>query len=173
MSRILEILLRFVIIIAGFVCASLTASAMMHLLFLGSQAWTPEEVAYVTAGSLIFSIPFVALFVAYFACIPGLVAVLVGEIFDLRSWLYYALAGGGVGLFVAWLFNASASDTFNSVSDQLSEGMSTSEAVADPRFLAMMAACGIVGGLGYWLVAGRTAGGWRRRGVNAPEPTES
>ena len=35
MSRILEILLRFVIIIAGFVCASLTASAMMHLLFLG------------------------------------------------------------------------------------------------------------------------------------------
>lgn len=173
MSRVLDLLLRLAVIIAGYAAASVAASAMMHLLFLGSQQWTTEEAAYVTAGSFILSVPFVALFVAYFACIPGFAAILLGEIAGARSWLYYALSGGVVGVFVAWFLNASTSDTFTGVADALAEGAPANDAVADPHFLALMTASGIVGGLGYWLVAGRTAGSWRRRPPTSPAPTGS
>ena len=42
-------------------------------------------------------------------------------------------------------------------------------AIADPRFLALAAGAGIVGGVFYWLTAGRWAGGWR--GPDGGRPT--
>ncbi len=48
----------------------------------------------VATGSFIFSIPFVALFVAYFAFIPAVPAIVIAEILGKRDWLFYALAGG-------------------------------------------------------------------------------
>ena len=52
----------------------------------------------VATGSFVFSIPFVALFVAYFAFIPAVVAIVLGEILGKRDWLFYALAGGVVAV---------------------------------------------------------------------------
>ena len=44
--------------------------------------------------------PFVALFIAYFAFIPAIPAILLGEILGKRDWLFYALAGAVVAAVV-------------------------------------------------------------------------
>lgn len=171
MNRIFIYLARFALIIVGYAAASLAASATLHLLFLGAQPWTPDEAAIITAGSFVFSIPFVALFIAYVAGLPGFAAILVGEALAFRSWLFYALAGGGVGLIVPWYIDSSLAQDFNSVADALASGPADQPST-NPRFLALMVASGIVGGLAYWLVTGRSAGTWfdRTDASTSPEP---
>ena len=70
--------------------------------------------------------------------LPALVAVIVGEVIQVRNALYYIIAGG---LSVAALpLLASPGDTsFN------------------PHYLAIFATAGFTGGLFYWLLAGRKA----------------
>ena len=65
MSRVLVYLGRFALIIAGYAVASVAGSAFLNLLFLGSLDLTPDEAASAFPGSIVFSIPFVAIFVAY------------------------------------------------------------------------------------------------------------
>lgn len=146
MSRVFAYLLRFAHIILGYAAASLAASAFINVVFLGSQDWKPEEIAVVSGGALIFSIPFVALFVAYFAFMPAAVLILAAEIFSRRDWLTYALAGGATGVVVVGYFRQAAEEGY--------------EAVNDPFILSATVAAGVIGGLAYWLVCGRYAGGW-------------
>jgi hypothetical protein len=152
MNRVIAYLIRFAVIILGYAVASLAASAFLNVVFLGSAGFSAEEAPMVATGSLIFSIPFVALFVAYFAFIPSAFAILAGEIFAKRDWLFYAIAGGVVAAIVIG-FIPGAAEAGN-------------EAVTDPSFALALIGGGMCGGLGYWLVAGRTAGSW----WPAPEP---
>lgn len=147
MSQVGAILLRFAAILAGYLAAALLASAFLHLIVLGPLSWTGEEAAWVATGSAITSVPFVALFVAYFAFIPAAVAIVAGELLSRRDWLWWAICGGVSAALVAAVILAGPDGT--------------DEAVADPGFLAVVVAAGLVGGFGYWLVAGRGAGGWR------------
>lgn len=152
MDRVVAYLIRFAAIILGYAVASLAASAFLNIVFLGTAGFTAEEAPMVASGSLIFTIPFVALFVAYFAFIPSAFAILAGEIFAKRDWLFYALAGGIVAAIVIGFIRGAAE--------------AGNEAVADPAFAFALIGGGMCGGLGYWLVAGRTAGSW----WPAPEP---
>ena len=67
MSRLIAYLARFAVILFGYVIASLAASAFLNVLFLASLGYAPEHAHTTATASLYFSIPFVALFVAYFA----------------------------------------------------------------------------------------------------------
>jgi hypothetical protein len=158
MNRILTYLGRFFIIIAGYAVSALAASAFLNVVTLASLGFTADETPAVAMGSIVFSIPFIALFVAYFAFIPSVVAILISEIFGLRDWLYHALAGGVVAAVVIGLFRGAAE-----AGDQPG---------ADPRFALAIIGAGMCGGIGYWLVAGRTAGNWRERprDVTSPAP---
>ena len=100
-------------------------------------------------GSVVFSIPFVALFVAYFAFLPAMPAILLSEILGKRDWLYHAISGDGVALVVVAFFRSAAAPGNN--------------AITDPRFALALIGGGICGGIAYWLVAGRLAGNWRER----------
>jgi hypothetical protein len=160
MSRILVYLGRFAVIIIGYAVAALAASAFIHLLLLGPQDWTPDEASVVVASSLIFSIPLVALFVAYFAFLPSLVAILLAEILSRRDWLFYALAGVAIGaavLGMRWLVSEP------SLGGLGEEPAGLDPALRNPSFFLLAVAAGIVGGLAYWLVAGRFAGYWRTK----------
>jgi hypothetical protein len=149
MSRVLVYFARFALIFVAYVCASLAASAFMHGVALVSNGFALEEGPIVGPHSMVFSIPFVALFVSYFAFLPALVAILLSETFGWRDWLAYALAGAGIALIdMAFFFNTSDSGN---------------RAVHDPWFWAVMIGGGIVGGMAYWLVAGRFAGNWHGR----------
>jgi hypothetical protein len=148
MSRVLVYLGRFALILAGYAIASLAASAFLHVVTLGSLGFTADEAPVVLMGSIVFSIPFVALFVAYFAFLPAIPAILLSEILGKRDWLYHAISGAVVALVIVVIIRAAA-EAGNQATD-------TSLALA-------LIGGGMCGGIGYWLVAGRLAGNWRGR----------
>lgn len=158
MNRVLAYLVRFAVIIVGYAIASLATSAFLNVVFLASAGFTAEEAPTMFMGSFIFSIPFVALFVAYFAFIPSAFAILAGEIFAKRDWLFYAIAGGVIAAIVIGFISGAAE--------------AGNEAATDPNFALALIGGGMCGGLGYWLVAGRTAGSWwpAREDVTSPAP---
>ena len=74
--------------------------------------------------------------------LPALVAVVIGEVLRLRSWMYYVLAGGAA-LAVVPLLAAP-------------EGADLTEIAVSP-YMTIFAAAGFAGGLIYWLLAGARA----------------
>jgi hypothetical protein len=146
-SRLIAYLIRFAVILVGYLVASLAASAFLNIMFLAALGYTPEQAQPAATASLLFSIPFVALFVAYFAFMPAAIVILVSEILGRRDWLFYALAGAVVaGVFLGFVHQAAEADF----------------EVTNPRAIAAVIGCGMVGGIFYWLSAGRWAGSWRQ-----------
>ncbi len=160
MSRVALILVRFAVIIAGYVCAALAASAVLHLALIGAARLEPEQAPWLLVGSMAFSIPFVALFTGYYAFLPALVAIGITEFARWQDWLTYALAGGAIAIVVMSMFwGRRPGDLALDV-----EGMPPmrAERLDDPQVIAALLAAGLVGGIAYWVVAGRGAGRWRR-----------
>ena len=92
---------------------------------------------------------FATSFIGATAFVPAVLLIIVAEIARLRSLLYYAAAGAVVGL--ASYFGSNVELRLENTTD------------VSPVFhpLQLAAAAGIVGGLAYWLLAGRNAGRWR------------
>ncbi|MBN9257375.1 MULTISPECIES: hypothetical protein [unclassified Mesorhizobium] len=155
MNRLVAYIVRFAVILFGYVVASLAASAFLNILFLGALGYAPGHLEPAAVTSLYFSIPFVALFVAYFAFLPAAVVILVSEVLARRDWLFYALAGA----VVAAVFIVVARETGDS-----------DFAVTDASVMMAVVGSGIVGGIFYWLSCGRWAGSWRQAG-NIERPT--
>lgn len=158
MNGMLALLFRFVVIVLGYAVAALCASAFLHLVTLPLLGFTAEETSFIVMGSIGFSIPFIALFVAYFAFIPAMFGILLGEVLGQRDWLFYALAGGVIGAVVAGFFRGDV-EAVNPIA-------------TETAFVVALVGAGICGGIGYWLIAGRGAGNWRqpRRDLTSPEP---
>jgi hypothetical protein len=101
---------------------------------------------------IFFTVSFFATsFIGASAFVPSLLLIIVAEVMRLRSLLYYAAAGAVVGL----------TSYFGSNVELRLENTTDVAPVFHPLQLA--AAAGIVGGLAYWLLAGRNAGRWRDR----------
>lgn len=145
MGRIVDYLVRCIIILFGYAVASLAASAFLHVIFFAWAGFEPKDAPELTMASFVFSIPFVALFVAYFAFVPSAVIILIAELLAKRDWLFYAIGGGIVAtVFLAFLHQAADPDF---------------DVAGSGPMLAVIGG-GIVGGFFYWLCAGRWAGGW-------------
>jgi hypothetical protein len=153
MNRVFIYFARFAVILGGYGFAAIAASAFLNLMLVGHLDLTPDETAGVVTGSIWLSIPFLALFVGYFAFMPSLPVILLSEILGWRSWLFHALAGAGIAAFVVLGFFGV------DLGSQLGQ---------NPRLALSLIGGGIVGGAAYWLVAGRYAGEWRAR---AARPT--
>ena len=149
MTRVLIYLARFALILAGYAVASLVASAFLHLVWLPRLGFSEQEAPAVVMGSVVFSVPFVALFVGYFAFVPSIPAILLAEILGKRDWLFYAITGAVVGLVVVG-FMRSAAESWGGAPTGVSLGLA-------------LIGSGMCGGIAYWLVAGRLAGNWRAR----------
>lgn len=169
MSRIARILVRFCVIIAGYVCASLAASAALHVAWIGAVGIDAAQAPWLVVGGATFSVPFVALFVAYFTFLPATVAIAIAELAGWRDWLIYALAGGVIAAVVTSIFWGSRMG--EPPLDGPDMPLTGSLRIDDPRVLAALVAAGLVGGVAYWLVAGRDAGGWRRAASYRPPPS--
>ncbi|ESY78439.1 hypothetical protein NKI77_20080 [Mesorhizobium opportunistum] len=157
MGRLVTYIVRLAVILFGYAVASLAASAFLNVLFLASLGYTPEQAHPAATASLYFSIPFVALFVAYFAFMPAAVVVLVAEILGRRDWLFYALAGAVVAA------------VFLGIVDHIGD---TTFAVTGTSAIMAVIGSGMVGGIFYWLAAGRWAGSWWQtatRSFQAPD----
>lgn len=91
---------------------------------------------------------------AIFAFPFALIAIGVGELWRVRSWIYYVLVAIAISL------GGLAAVYLNEVPGQPS--------IFNEYALGAFITVGIAAGLAYWLVAGRCAGG-RRSGTKPPE----
>lgn len=107
-------------------------------------------------GALNVLIGFGFIFVSGFALVPAMLIALITEAFAIRSVLAYAIGGGAVGAACYLGLVPFDPDTFQF------DGIVR-------RHLEIMTGAGIVGGLVYWLIAGRSAGAWRQ----PPPPVSS
>ncbi|GLH77001.1 hypothetical protein SSBR45G_19090 [Bradyrhizobium sp. SSBR45G] len=108
-----------------------------------------------TAFEVIIGFGFI--FVSGFALIPALLIALITETFSIRSVLAYAIGGGVVGAACYLGLIPFDPDTFRF------DGI-------DRRQLEILTGAGILGGLIYWLIAGRNAGRWREPARLLPPP---
>ena len=92
---------------------------------------------------------FATSFVGAVAILPATLLIVISEAARLRSFLFYGVGGALVGL---------ASYYGSDISVRLEN---TTDVPPVANALQLAAAAGIIGGLVYWLVAGRNAGRWR------------
>lgn len=144
----MPIIARSFAILAGFIGACVAADLIVVVAALYPD-WSDihlgpmDRVEFGVIAALAF------VFVSALAFVPALVAVVVAETWSFRSILYYAIAGAVVG-FVGYA---------GLVNFDLDRIGATSYF---RREMEIMIGAGIVGGLVYWLIAGRNAGAWRR-----------
>ncbi len=164
MTLFLRMVGQLFLILLGYAVSVMAASAFVHLIFLGSAGFGPADAPWLVMGSIIFSIPFVALFIAYFAFIPAAIAIGIAEVIGARDWLYYAIAGAVVGICVIGLFWYSAPAPI--LFDDTPPPAPNREPLDNPYVLLAVIGGGMLGGIFYWLVAGRLAGDWRGRPIS-------
>ena len=146
MSLLLRILMVMFALFVAIMAAGLTIAAGMFVPEWGMMETDPLDRA------MFFVVAFFATsFAGAVAFLPAFLAVIVAEAFNIRSFLYYGTAGAVIGLLGYLGSNISA---------RLEE---TTEITPVAHSLELAAAAGIVGGLVYWLLAGRNAGRWRDR----------
>ena len=140
----------FVILFAVWV-ATIVAGIVVSIGLLGPQ-WTAS------AGDpadriVIWGAAFLASgMTATFIFLPMLLAVVLTEIFSLRSLLIYA-AGGAVIMLLG--YQGAGSSRYEESIDRAPPPISRNAEIA--------AGAGAAFGLTYWLIAGRRAGRWRER----------
>ena len=133
MSQILAYLLRFALITFGFVCAIFAASLFLNLLLLGSSELIGSEGPF-----LYLTVPAFAVVIGYSIFFPAAILILYAELTAWRDWLFYALGGAGIAVvIIVWKWRPQTEDT--------------------STFAAILAT-GVVGGVVYWLISGRSAG---------------
>lgn len=124
----------------GFCCGVAAGFALLAFVsaeHFGAVTLFPEDVV-ILGYNLSVNAMTVALLFAPLLGAPAIVAVLIAEMFSIRSWVYHAAAGAGSAL-MPW-----------SLSPSGFEG----QAFTAPEVLA----AGFVGGLVHWLIAGRKSG---------------
>jgi hypothetical protein len=99
------------------------------------------------------------IFISGFALLPALIVMLITEAFYIRGVLTYAVGGALVG--AACYLGLIPFDPNTLQFDGIVH-----------RHLEIMTGAGIVAGLVYWLIAGRSAGAWREppRPLRPPPP---
>ena len=143
------IVIAFALIVAAMVAGITLAIGIVAPDWAGIDSDPVERVSF-------FIVSFFATsFVGAVAFLPALVVIVFAEIARMRSFLYYGVGGALVGL--ASYFGSDISVRLENTTDVPPVGHS----------LQLAAAAGIVGGLAYWLIAGRNAGHWRKPRVPA------
>ncbi|WP_407177850.1 hypothetical protein [Bradyrhizobium sp. STM 3562] len=152
---------RLVVVFLGFLAACLAAGIIIigALLF---PEFSELGTGPVDEGVFDILLGFGFVVISGFALIPAMVIVTITEAFYIRNVLTYAVGGGLVGL--VFYLGLVPFDT---------ETMRFEGIVR--RHLEIMTGAGIVAGLVYWMIAGRTAGAWRvpPRKLNPPPPLPS
>ena len=145
---VMKVLGRIVVTLAGFGLAALVAVAVLFVLgalwVSGATATASRddiEWFFNTIRQAYGTMLFIATVAPTLTVLPGLVAVIAGELGAIRSLLYYVVAGG---LAMASLPLISAT-------------LHTDPVLPSPTFMAIFATSGFAAGLIYWLIAGRSA----------------
>ncbi|MGJ4953776.1 hypothetical protein [Bradyrhizobium sp. HKCCYLS20291] len=147
---------RLIVIAFAFLVASFVAGLVVVTAILIPE-FSNIGIGPIDQSALQVVIGFGFIFVSGFALIPALLVALITEAFSIRSVLAYAIGGGAVGAACYLGLIPFDPETFHF------EGI-------DHRQLEILTGAGILGGLVYWLIAGRNAGRWRESPQRLPPP---
>ncbi|QDL99754.1 hypothetical protein FLL57_21660 [Rhodopseudomonas palustris] len=143
----MALLFRLFVIAIGFLFASIAGGLVVVGMLLFPELSQIAD-GPIDPDALNIMMGFGFIFVSGFALLPALVVVLITEAFSIRSALAYAIGGALVG--VACYLGLVPFDPATLHFDGIIR-----------RHLEIMTGAGIVGGMVYWLIAGRNAGAWR------------
>jgi hypothetical protein len=149
MTRFVSHLLRFVLIIAGFIAAIVAASLFMLALVWGGMLRGDPETERLMSLAVGLSLPVVTAFAGYYAFVPGIAFAVLSEIAARRSWLFHSAGGMAVAIIALAI---------------------RSDMTVRPGILMIVLAAGAVGGTVYWLIVGRSAGTMLDRAAADPAP---
>ena len=137
---------RALVVVAAFCVAIAVALAVLFVLgamWVGDElraAAPPGDPIFAHEGATVFGIVlFTAAVAPALTVLPALIAVIVGEVLRVRSWLYYVLAGGAALMAIPLLASASADGAFESLHS---------------AYMTIFATAGFASGFTYWLLAG-------------------
>jgi hypothetical protein len=147
---------RLFVIAFAFLAASLMAGIVVVIAVMfpgvGDLDASPVEQG---VFDLLIGLSFI--FISGFALLPAVIIALITEAFSIRSVLAYAVGGGVVG--AACYLSLIQFDTDTWRFEDIVQ-----------RHLEIMTGAGIVAGLVYWMIAGRSAGAWRNAPRRQPPP---
>src|SRR3954447_276209 len=145
----MSLIARLFVIFFAFLAACLAAGMIVIGAVLFPE-FSDLGAGPVDQGALDIVLGFGFIFVSGFALVPAMLVAAITEAFYIRSALTYAIGGGVVGL--ACYLGLVPFDPATLRFDGIVR-----------RHLEIMTGAGIVGGLIYWMIAGRNAGAWRAR----------
>jgi hypothetical protein len=128
----------------GFMAAVIAAAVFLLSAKVGISPPAPEYEPWFWSQFFVYG-GVTASMLGAMAFLPGVVLILVSEIFSIRSFLFHVGAGGLLGL--------AATFRLDRMHDRMSAGDVTFGAD-----VTLLVAGGFVGGFVYWLIAGRMAG---------------
>jgi len=147
---ILDTIFRWIWIALAFCISAFTAVLSLFILGTLWAGGALREFAqtqgdeFIWYGSDAFgAVFFVSAVAPALTALPGIIAILVGELFHIRSGLYYTLAGGASLAAIPFLASTGA------------PGETATLPAAE--YMTVFAASGFLAGLIYWLLAGRKA----------------
>jgi hypothetical protein len=160
-SGVMALLGRLLVILFAFLAACLVAGAIVVCAVLYPE-FSDLGNAPVDHGAFNIVLGFGFIFLSGFALLPAMLIVAITETFYVRGALTYAVGGGLVGL--ACYLGLVPFDPATLRFDGIVR-----------RHLEIMTGAGIVGGVVYWMIAGRNAAAWREppRPLPTPPPLPS
>jgi len=144
----MSLLGRIVVVLFALIVASMAAGIVLAVGVIAPDwaAMDSDPVERVQFFAVSF---FATSYIGAVALAPAFVLIVVAEGLRIRNFIYYGVAGALVGL--ASYFGSNVSIRLENTTDVTPVG----------HTLQLAAAAGIVGGIVYWLIAGRRAGAWR------------
>jgi len=144
----MSLLGRIIVIIFALIVASMAAGVALAIGIIAPD-WAAMDSDPVERVSFFVVSFFATSFVGTVAIVPSLLLIVLAEAVRIRSFIYYGVGGALVGL--ASYFGSNVSMRLENTTDVTPVG----------HTLQLAAAAGIIGGVAYWLIAGRKAGAWR------------
>jgi Na+/proline symporter len=138
---------RLFVVFFGFLAACFAAGTIVVVAVLYPE-FSDLGQSEIDQSAINVVLGFGFIFLSGFALLPALIVVLVTEAFYIRGVLAYAVGGAVVG--AACYLGLIPFDTQTLQFDGIVR-----------RHLEIMTGAGIVAGLVYWTIAGRSAGAWR------------
>ena len=138
---------RIIVILVALILAIMAAGITLAIGIIAPD-WAGIDSDPVERLSFFIVSFFATSFVGAVAILPAALLVVISEAARLRSFLFYGVGGALVGL---------ASYYGSDISVRLEN---TTDVPPVANALQLAAAAGIIGGLVYWLIAGRNAGRW-------------
>jgi hypothetical protein len=139
---------RIIVILVALILAIMAAGITLAIGIIAPD-WAGIDSDPVERLSFFIVSFFATNFVGAVAILPAMLLIVISEAARLRSFLFYGVGGALVGL---------ASYYGSDISVRLEN---TTDVPPVANALQLVAAAGIIGGLVYWLIAGRNAGRWR------------